>query len=209
MISELRNEITEHCLAEYALDEAARQWQDTFDAVGDAIWLLDTECRIVRCNKATATIFGRAPAEVVGRHCWEMAHGTGEVPADCPVTRMKRTLRREVSEQEVGDRWLEVVVDPILDQAGKVRGAVHITSDITDRKRAEQRLRQREAALSSIYTAAPIMIGIVRGRILHQANDRMWEITGYSPRNGLAMIRVRCMWTRRNTSVSAMSCTRA
>lgn len=178
---ELRTEIAERGRAEHALQEAARQWQDTFDAVGDAIWLLDAECRIVRCNNATVRIFGKQPAEVVGRYCWEMAHGTSEPPRDCPVMRMKRTRHRETTELQSGDRWLEVVVDPILDGAGNVGGAVHVVTDITDRKRAEQQLRQSEASLRSIYTAAPIMIGIVEGRTLLHANDRMWELTGYAP----------------------------
>ncbi len=52
--------------------------------------------------------------------------------------------------------------------------------DITDRKNAEDALRDREATLSSIFRAAPIGIGLVSNRVIIRVNDRLCEMTGYS-----------------------------
>jgi PAS domain S-box-containing protein len=46
-----------------------------------------------------------------------------------------------------GDRWLEIVADPILDKAGAPCGAVHIISDITERKRVEAEIQKLNAEL--------------------------------------------------------------
>ncbi|MGD1048380.1 MAG: PAS domain-containing protein, partial [Candidatus Krumholzibacteriaceae bacterium] len=53
----------------------AQEWQRTFDADLDAIWILDEDQRIVRCNKMAQQIFNLSRDEMIGRHCWEMVHG--------------------------------------------------------------------------------------------------------------------------------------
>lgn len=50
----------------------------------------------------------------------------------------------------------------------------------TERRRAEQALRESEATLKSIFRASPVGIGLVSDRVLKQVNDRLCEITGYS-----------------------------
>ena len=52
--------------------------------------------------------------------------------------------------------------------------------DMTDRKNAEDTLRDREATLSSIFRAAPVGIGMVSNRVLMRVNNRLCEMTGYS-----------------------------
>jgi DNA-binding response OmpR family regulator len=53
--------------AEEAALASARQWQATFDAIGDAVYLLDAAGVIVRGNRAAGALLGRDSAELVGR----------------------------------------------------------------------------------------------------------------------------------------------
>jgi len=55
-----------------------------------------------------------------------------------------------------------------------------LEQELTDRKRAEEALRQSEATLKSIVRAAPTGIGMVSDRVLKQVNQRLCEMTGYS-----------------------------
>ena len=151
--------------AEEALRNAAHQWQATFNAVGDAVFLLDAEQRICRANKAAETLLGKSAAEMEGRFCYEIAHDTAAPIPDCPFLRLRGSLHREARELPMDDRCFHVTVDPMLDAKGKLAGAVHIVSDITDRKRAEndlaalsetlnQRVGERTKALQMLHDTA-------------------------------------------------------
>jgi PAS domain S-box-containing protein len=136
--------------AEDAACEAARQWHATFDAITDAVCVLDADQRILRCNHAMAALIGSAPADLIGRPCWEVVHGTAEPIPECPVASMRTSLARERTELQWGDRWMEVTVDPVLDERQALRGAVHVISDVTGRKRMEEELRRLNRALRAI-----------------------------------------------------------
>ncbi|MBF0526356.1 MAG: response regulator, partial [Deltaproteobacteria bacterium] len=114
---------------------AARQWQVTFDAVTDLIWLMDAEHMILQCNKATIRFLGKPSREIVGRPCYQVIHKLSGPIQGCPAMCVKDTLCREEQILSEHNRWFSVTVDPIMDQGGNLVGFVHIMSDITDRKR--------------------------------------------------------------------------
>ena len=57
-----------------ALRLAAFKWRTTFDAIGDALALLDQEGNIRQCNQAMADLAGKPIPEIIGRPCWETVH---------------------------------------------------------------------------------------------------------------------------------------
>jgi PAS domain S-box-containing protein len=156
----------ERALREWALlqdrkqrdEEIARvamEWQATFDATNNAVWILDRDHRILRSNKTAERYFYRSLEEMIGKPCCEIVHGTARPIPECPVIRLQESLHRETSELQVGENWFEIVTDPILNAAGELSGVVHIVSDITERKAAEQALQLAEERMRSIVEAAP------------------------------------------------------
>ncbi len=134
------------------------EWQATFDAVNDAIWLLDQDFHIIRCNKATRAILGVEPNQVLGRHCWEVVHGTSAPIEECPIVRMKTTHCRESITLPLNGRWFQVTADPILDGKKRLLGAVHILSDITDRKHAEEETAGWRQRYELVASAARLIV---------------------------------------------------
>jgi PAS domain S-box-containing protein len=116
----------------------------TPNSVSDAICLLDMEDTVLDCNEAMLELLGKPGSEVIGNPCCKLVHGTSGSIDGCPVVRMRKTRTRETMELPVGDRWFDVSADPVVDEAGDLIGALHILSDITKRRRAEEALRRSE-----------------------------------------------------------------
>jgi PAS domain S-box-containing protein len=144
---------------------AAFQWRTTFDAIGDAVGLMDQEGNILQCNQAMADLAGKPFPEIIGRRCWEVVHNTVGPIDDCPMVRMRQSHQREESVLAVGENWLKVAVDPILDEAGNLTGAVHLIADITQIKRTEEKLLhslgaaiQRQTEITGLLEASRIVL---------------------------------------------------
>ena len=133
--------------AEEALGNSVRQWHTTFDAMRDAVFILDPEGKILRCNKAMSKFLGKPFSEILGKRCWEIVHNTSQPIENCPVSLMRNTRIRETLELPIGERWFEVIADPVFDEQGKIIETVHIISDITPRKQAEKALQKVHEAL--------------------------------------------------------------
>ena len=170
----------ERAQAEAEAERAARDWQATFDATNDAIWILDRDHRVLRTNKIAERFFHRPCAEMLGERCWAIVHGTAEPHPNCPFVRARQSGRRETMELQQGGRWLEVTVDPILDATGQYTGAVHIVSDITEAKQAEEALRrEKDFAESMVKTAQTVVLVLdTEGRIV-RFNPYLEEISGH------------------------------
>ncbi len=140
------SDISEARAAQALAGRAAQDWQKTFDAISDVVWMLDADGRLTRGNQATERIFGRPVSGLLGLHCYEITHGTDHPIEGCPLQRARKSMRREKLELQSGDKTFEIIVDPIADSDGRFNGAVHVLTDITGRKNIEiekQRLTDR------------------------------------------------------------------
>lgn len=136
--------------AEQAMKNSATEWRTTFDALKDAICLLDLEGKILRSNKAMADLLGKPINDIIDSTCWELVHGAVGPIEGCPVAQMKQTLQRETLVLPLGDSVLQVVTDPVLDDKGDLASAVHIISDITEKVRAEEKLKEYSEKLENM-----------------------------------------------------------
>jgi len=150
---------------------AAREWQETFDAIDDMVVIIDADRKVLRVNRATREVLGGRQA--IGAHCYELFHGTAGPPEGCPAKAALETgepARSELFEPHLGGRWLDVSAWPIKDRAGKVVQLVHLVRDITERKQTEKMLMELEMLRAGQDLAA---------WVAHNFNNLLSGILGY------------------------------
>jgi len=133
-----------------------KEWQGTFDAVEDAIMVLDMDRRIISANKAVQAVFGKSPGEVTGQTCCQAFYGNIMPQGECPFETMLKTGKRASVQTSMNNRWYEIEVDPIFSESGEIVKAVYIAKDIDQLKKAEQGVQTRAEILERIARGEPL-----------------------------------------------------
>jgi len=128
---------------------AEEEWELTFNTVPDPVLLLDDQYGIRYANRATARLLGVEPEQLIDKHCYQAVHGLSQPHPDCPRARMLESAHEERSdlvEERLG-KIFEATAAPLFEASGRMRGAVEVLHEITERKQAEDSLRQLSAQL--------------------------------------------------------------
>lgn len=150
----MHSDITQRKLDEQALLKAKLEWERTFDTVPDLIAVLDSKHHIVRANRSMAKTLGVASDACIGLSCYECVHGAAAPPGFCPHSKtlldgLEHTA--EVYEPRLGGYFI-VSTTPLKDEGGRVVGSVHVARDITERKKAEEKITKANEELITSNT---------------------------------------------------------
>lgn len=134
---------------------AKLEWEQTFDAVPDMIFITDTNYNIVRANRAMAERCGVTPAELVGRKCFEIMHGTRSAPVDCPHAGLLESGETQTSEFTVYKLHdtIQESISPIMDANGRIKASVHVARDVTEKRHREKLLAAQQKQLEEINSS--------------------------------------------------------
>lgn len=135
----------------------------------------------LKVNPSFTRILGFSEQELLSRSFLDFVHpediqATADV-VEKELRKGKKILRFENRYRTLdGDyRWLDWTSHPVPE-----KGITYaIAHDVTERKKANETLRDSENKLRSIFRAAPVGIGMVSDRVLLEVNPRICEMTGY------------------------------
>ncbi|MCK4941351.1 PAS domain S-box protein, partial [candidate division WOR-3 bacterium] len=173
-------DITERKEAEKIIEKSAREWQTTFDAIGDVVCVTNLERKVLRCNMAMKNFLKKPLRKIIDQKCWELVHGTSGPIEGCPLERMRKSRHRETAVLPMGERWFHITVDPVLDEADNLMGAVHTMTDITEGKKVQIALESEKRHLEALFKSVPQ--GIVTAGLNHEVidiNPAFTEVFGY------------------------------
>jgi PAS domain S-box-containing protein len=178
----ISDDITALKEAEQALRESEREKAMILNSTAEMLAYYDTDLRVIWANRALGESVGKSPEELVGMRCCEIWHQLSECYDDCPILHAREARAPRQAEQETPDgrRWF-LRGYPVCDERGRVVGLVEFRQDITERKRAEEALRESEEKFRLTFDRSPVGAAIVSPDFRFQhVNAELCRITGYS-----------------------------
>jgi PAS domain S-box-containing protein len=150
------------------------------DATPDAIFVKDLDGRYVLVNQAAAKFVGRAPAELIGKHDFEIypeATARQFVEDDRKVLIAGTPMSFEgVASSASGTQAYLVTKGVYRDRDGHILGLYGISHDITELRAAQDSLEQTRAAL--FRSQKMEAVGQLTGGIAHDFNNILTVILG-------------------------------
>jgi len=125
-----------------SVQEAKEEWEATFDAIEDAIFLVDETFTIKRANKGLAKLVGKDLTDIIGQRCYKLLHGIDHVPKFCPrplVVKTCSSYSDKLWEPHL-NRHLRIYYYPIIGANKEVREVIHVMTDITEQQKARQEI---------------------------------------------------------------------
>jgi formate hydrogenlyase transcriptional activator len=162
-----------------------QELQSIFDNSTAVIYVKDRGGRYLRVNRRFEDLFGVSGAEALGKTDYDLfprEMADGYQVHDQEVMRVARSLEfEEIALHRDGLHTYISIKFPLCDNAGVVYAVAGISTDITERKRAQEALSQSHALFEKFFESSPdaIMSADMEGRIL-RVNSQMEKLFGYS-----------------------------
>jgi len=163
-----------------------RRQQLILDSVAEGIYGVDLQGRATFVNKAMERMTGWRSEEMIGNDEHEIIHHTradGEPHSrdDCPVYTTFRDSQPRFVDDDLfwrrdGSSFpVEYSVTPIRDERGVTIGSVVVFRDITDRRKAAERISRHEA--EQAHFSRMSTLGEMASGIAHELNQPLTAIT--------------------------------
>jgi PAS domain S-box-containing protein len=187
-----------------ALRESEKKLSQIVKGLSIAAFVIDENHVITHCNRAFENLTGISASELVGTsNQWKTFYPTkrqtladlivdrapeAEIAQCYPGKYRKSAVIDGAYEVEdffpragVAGKWLFFTAAPLTDDKGNIAGAIETLQDITDQKRAEQRLRQSERRLRALlnFEPYPVVVFNLEGHVSY-LNPAFTETFGWT-----------------------------
>jgi PAS domain S-box-containing protein len=178
----IAHDITDRKLIEQALQESERKYRLLSDNVRDVIWTRDMNLRLTYVSPSIMEQQGYTEEEAMARtpeETWspDSLKLVGKVLTDeLEVEKQEeknllrsRTLEVEIKRKDGSTIWTEAKMSFLRDQNGHPTGIIGVTRDISERKHAEEALRESEEKYRAVLEANPdpVVVYDIEGNVIY------------------------------------------
>ncbi len=152
----IARDMTEEQLVEDSLKASEQQFRALIENSADAVSLLSAEGYILYASPSTRRVLGYSMEELVGRRIFDLVHPDDAADFAAHFAQLLQVPRALISLQmrhqlKTGEwHWYEGTSQNLLDEPG-VQAVVVNYHDITERKRAEEKITQHAAEMTALY----------------------------------------------------------
>ena len=162
----LEKSVLENERLKQALQESEKQYRILVDNAADIIYRANASGFFTFFNSAGTQLTGYSDTDLIGRHYTDIIHGDYRAEAErfygrqfvkkIPVTYLELPLITADQKQVWIGQHVQITIDD-----GQVTGFQAIARDITERKQAEEAVRERDDRLQSIFDNADEIIHMI------------------------------------------------
>jgi len=140
--------ITEHKEVEETLKNNEQEKTAILDSLVEHVVHQDRDMKILWANKAACESVHIKREDLLGRYCYEIWAGRRSPCDDCPIIKARETGQSQMVEKMTPNgRWWYIQGHLIRDDNGHVTGTTELTLEITDRKQADEAVRNAKDKL--------------------------------------------------------------
>ncbi|MBU0474480.1 MAG: PAS domain S-box protein [Bacteroidetes bacterium] len=152
----------ERKVADELIIESEERYRLLAESSPEMIFLVDREGYVKFLNKVAAAAFNLEAKELIGKRLIELfppSIAKSHFEAIKKVFETKQNFYNEIEEIfPTGTMWLEARLSPVVNKSGNVVAVMGISSNITERKNIEEKLRQSEEYYRSTLQSMNDMI---------------------------------------------------
>jgi PAS domain S-box-containing protein len=159
------------------------------NSLEDELIVIDRDCCIIQANEAVLLKHGKRRSEVIGKHCYDIAHGQPELCRsprhECPLKTVwetgkpARVTHRHVYnvKGERRERYLDIIASPVKDSQGNIIAVTELIRDITEAKETESKIIEAQRNLLALNTiATAVSQSLDPDTVLYRAIEKTLEI---------------------------------
>ncbi len=201
---ETLQDITESRETEEALRESEKRLSQIVQGTSIPTFVINAEHTMIHCNRAYENLTGIRASQILGTRAQWMAFYGSERPvmADFIVDgtsqeeirqyygdrcRKSRVIEGAYEVENFfpdlgnGGKWLFFTAAPLMDDDKKITGAIETLQDVTERRRAEEALKESETRYRTFLDFAPypIVVFTLDGKVSY-LNPAFTEVFGWS-----------------------------
>jgi PAS domain S-box-containing protein len=190
----IARDITDRKQAEEELEESERKYRLLAEKMTDIVYIQDMNLRTIYVSPSIEKVLGFTPEERMAQDVREqltpesMSHVFDVMAKELELEQLGQadpdrtlTIKLEYYHKDGSTRWLENIVSGIRDDKGVLTGLHGVSRDITERRKAEEALRESEKRYRELVDFLPISLFEVdlEGNII-SANPAISETFGYT-----------------------------
>jgi PAS domain S-box-containing protein len=195
-------DITERKRAEEALRKSEEKFRFLAEKMSDIVWTLDRNFRTTYVSPSIKKVLGFTPEERKKQSLEEMITPESvqkvqrkfieEITRDEKETiDPNRSIAMEIEyyRKDGSTVWMENIVNAIRDSDGTIIGMHGVSRDITERKQAEEALRESEFKFRNLFDLSPQAIALSEpetGKVV-DVNKKFCELTKYAKKEILGL----------------------